>query len=295
VRTKRAFTLIELMVVVAIIGLLVALLLPALARAREFARRGMCANNLRQTVLAMLQYAQTNKRSFPRIPQPNLLFSTNMGTTPDTGIFRNLNPNDEEDPFDINDYDPTGDLATVSACLWLLCRTDYQPMDTKVFICPSVKRKYNRQDRMEEDDGDRRPATYFSDFYTHPDDGPYITYSFHQPWSRNWNASTPKTGFIIAGDENNGSDPTSSGDSANSSNHNIEGQNIASHDGSARFVKGVHYGVNEDNIYTSYIGAGSNDNPRSYGGDLDVSPSGDDFDTVLIPNERKSLQPWTNF
>ena len=62
---QRAFTLVELLVVIGIIALLISVLLPALSAAREQANKVKCMSNMKQIGLAYLMYANDNKGSLP--------------------------------------------------------------------------------------------------------------------------------------------------------------------------------------------------------------------------------------
>ncbi len=64
-RLRRAFTLAELLVVIGIIAVLMAILLPSLAKAREAANRTQCMSNMRQICNGIQLYSDANRQAFP--------------------------------------------------------------------------------------------------------------------------------------------------------------------------------------------------------------------------------------
>jgi prepilin-type processing-associated H-X9-DG protein/prepilin-type N-terminal cleavage/methylation domain-containing protein len=127
---NRAFTLIELLVVISIIGLLTALLLPAVQGAREAARRTQCVNNLKQLGVAVHNYESTH-RAFP----PGYVSNFDSGgndTGPGWGWGALLLPQMEQKPlFDAVNFslpieDSTNQTSRLTRISAYLCPSDDQ-------------------------------------------------------------------------------------------------------------------------------------------------------------------------
>jgi prepilin-type N-terminal cleavage/methylation domain-containing protein/prepilin-type processing-associated H-X9-DG protein len=121
-RRQKAFTLIELMVVVSIIALLAAMLLPALQRALEQTRRASCMNNLKGAGTALALYSQNNDNAYPMLP----------GTAWDSTIDGTVWLSSVSIPTGIaSDWTVK---RSVSSLVFMLIRNGEAP---KLFCCPS--------------------------------------------------------------------------------------------------------------------------------------------------------------
>lgn len=140
---EEGFTLVELLVVIAVIALLMAILLPALGRAREQAKRVMCLSNLRQLTIAWMAYADNNNGKLVN-GAPHYTDETCQDCTtatkaipPTSGGHRGEKPWIGPAWGDMDDGDETTPLpekeqrcAMESGALWRYLRDD------KVYHCP---------------------------------------------------------------------------------------------------------------------------------------------------------------
>jgi len=150
-RRISGFTLVEMLVVVAIIGILAALLLPALSAAREQGRRTKCLSNLRQVGEALIVYANTNDGYLPSWPGWGLVEAkigniNGVAADPDTlvncplhqGVSRNMviGYGEEVDDPNVTPLDP-GKLNFMPVGLGVLI--DHGDLgDPRVLDCPSM-------------------------------------------------------------------------------------------------------------------------------------------------------------
>jgi prepilin-type N-terminal cleavage/methylation domain-containing protein/prepilin-type processing-associated H-X9-DG protein len=244
-RRRRAFTLIEVLVVIAIIAVLLGLLLPSLEKAREKADNLRCAANLNQIGVALLIYENDNHGQYPRTvydPAAPLCAGTNAAAT---DAFR-----------------PGGPAANdLTAGIFLLLRT--QKLGPKVFNDPYTDEMESVPD----------PATDFSIRSNFTDYTKNLSYSFANPYpdaaavAKGYQLSNKmNAAFAIAADLNPGKV------GKNSRNHEGRGQNVLFADSHVEWEQSYKCGVTQDDIYTNKAGA------------IKASPA-DPTDSVLLPTD----------
>jgi prepilin-type N-terminal cleavage/methylation domain-containing protein/prepilin-type processing-associated H-X9-DG protein len=260
---RFAFSLIELLVVIGIIAVLMAILLPALERAREKANGTKCANSLRQIGLALSAYVNDNHGQYPRTVYKA-----------DAPYAKGTNPA-APDPFGPGGP-ATNDLTTP---IYLLIITESLP--AQMAGCP-----YDDVNDFQVDKLARLGRSNFTDYKKN------LGYSFANPYPSTAASNAGyvlKSGavnaeFAVAADLNPGkkagSDVTAVTPNMTtndlkkglSRNHEGDGMNVLYGDGHVIWVQTPFCGVNQDNVFTNQANQ------------IEASPVGKG-DSVLLPTE----------
>jgi prepilin-type N-terminal cleavage/methylation domain-containing protein len=165
---QKAFTLVELLVVIGIIVVLMGILLPVASRAQESARRVKCASNLRQLGQAILAYSSANDGKFPRV----YYHHTGTAATDDAvPLVLNSNGKKATNPFANNATNgygtaPAGTVQqtgwdNIPSSIFLLLRQSL--ITPEVLLCPSaVSANIASPDRFE-DAASARDRSNFSE------------------------------------------------------------------------------------------------------------------------------------
>jgi len=293
---RKSFTLVDLLVVIVTIALLIAVLVPGLARAKPLAYRMVCGSNLAGIGKAILLYSQDNDGDFPVAGGPEASWST-LGAVNNIGWLLGWS---EEKTFGI----PPNNKATITSCFYLLVR--YRMAQPKQFVCkgddnvkvfrPSIliiAPKYGIFSTWDFGDGCQIWP------------GECCSYSYHMPFSfpdlrPGFEGELMKTNFAInqmspenspvCADRNPFLDENATDVEAgdNCAAHGKRGQNVLYKDLHVNFEKSPNVGIGEDNIWTYYDANTSTDEPPAFIGD--DGPPSDPYDAYLV-SEYQQMPP----
>jgi prepilin-type N-terminal cleavage/methylation domain-containing protein len=254
--TKKGFTLIELLVVVAIIALLISILLPSLSRARELAKRLVCAANVKGIGTAFKIYSNENQEQWatplfsePAVGAPAIVIVYTGAALPAYNAT----------PLRTLATTNTSVQLSVTRAFWLMIRSGETTQ--KQYICPSSGDETDVTEEIEK----------YYDFYSMAN----ISYGYQVPFgpketraSENLDPRQPVAADASPYTAAAITDPPDSFNIAtsprlwqpyNSGNHGGsgagEGQNVLYQDGHAIFERKPIVGIDNDNIYTHMVNA----------------------------------------
>jgi prepilin-type N-terminal cleavage/methylation domain-containing protein len=258
---KKGFTLVELLVVIAIIALLMGILMPALARVRQIAYRLYCGTNLSGIGKAMLIYSNDYDDEMPRAGGRSSLYN------PTIANWRNVT---RQVAFGLL-ADGSGGRANMTSNFYLLIK--YSEVTPKSFLCKGDSGVTEFKPSDEGLTGVELIDLW--DFGASPAQA-HCSYAYHFPYGVFALTSSSEPGMAVAADPNPWQATTGATarpltdwnifkagtdreaiKKGNAQTHQEDGQNVLFMDGHSVFEKSPRCGVDDDNIYTKWIGTGT--------------------------------------
>jgi len=284
---RKAFTLIEMLVVIAIIAVLIAVLLPALSTARAMSRRSACAGNLSGIGKAMAFYASA-EGTFPTNMPPKTTARLGKWINPPTPGTAPITEDPNRALFTVQYGAPGEPMVN----LWLLVVSN--ALQPKQFLCRDDPRNpHAAWTAIRQDAGTVENILNFGASNALLEAGDTFSYAFPYPWISNnstvplwWkggaDARQPIGADIGPSMTPPDNDPTAIDARGNSKNHGGKGQNVLFADAHVDFSKTSRVGKVNDNIYT-----GNKDAIFVQGGgqrfNIVTSLNTDPNDVVLVP------------